>query len=272
MQVRMLALLLALTASSLWGCKTLNSAETPVYRVRMESGDTLASVAAKYDTTWGKIAKLNGIEPGQPVKVGTVLRIQPGPGGLVAGALTPAPSRRVSRKGSNGGGNVAPADASEFTEEDIPVDDAAAAARGKRKGLLFGGDDRASLTWPVHGEISSRFGMRNRRMHRGIDIRAPRGTEIVAAGRGVVEFAGRQNGYGKTVVIDHNGVKTLYAHLSSVKVLRGERVSAATVIGTVGSSGNASGPHLHFEVRNREEATVDPLGYLEERKLLSARR
>lgn len=273
--------LLTLAALAFMGCKTMGSGNT-TYRVRVEAGDTLAGIAMKYDTSWDKIAKLNGIAAGRSVKVGAILRIQPGPGGLVAGA--PEAPRAVARtrtsrpENNSNNANVTPASASEFTEEDIPVDDAAARARdpagAKRRGLLFssGSANPAALVWPLQGEISSRFGMRGRKPHKGIDIRSPKGADIVAAGAGVVEFAGRQHGYGRTVIINHGTYRTLYGHLNSIAVLRGERVAARMVVGEVGTSGNASGPHLHFEVRTAENKNIDPLSVLEEDKLLSSRR
>ena len=109
---------------------------------------------------------------------------------------------------------------------------------------------------PVTGAETSSYGYRRdpftnrRKMHKGVDYRAPRGTPVVAAGPGVVRFARRKSGYGRVVMIDHgHGVQTRYAHLQSIDVDRGDRVSPGTQIGTVGSTGRATGPHLHFELR-----------------------
>ena len=105
--------------------------------------------------------------------------------------------------------------------------------------------------------LTSGFGARrhpvlNRmRMHKGVDYAAPIGTPIFAAGEGRVRFAGWQNGYGRTVVLDHgNGITTLYAHMSRLGAYRvGQRVRQGTTIGYVGMSGLATGPHLHYEFR-----------------------
>jgi murein DD-endopeptidase MepM/ murein hydrolase activator NlpD len=87
-------------------------------------------------------------------------------------------------------------------------------------------------------------------MHQGLDISAPTGTPIVAAGSGTVIFAGTQGGYGLTVMIDHGGgLVTLYAHQSQIIAGQGQSVSAGEVIGLIGSTGNSTGPHLHFETR-----------------------
>ncbi|HWN69450.1 MAG TPA: M23 family metallopeptidase [Haliangium sp.] len=121
---------------------------------------------------------------------------------------------------------------------------------------------------PVTGAETSSYGYRRdpftrrRKMHKGVDYRAPRGTPVVAAGPGVVKFARRKSGYGRVVMIDHGqGVQTRYAHLQSIEVDAGERVSPGRLIGTVGSTGRATGPHLHFELRIDGEA-YDPLQVL----------
>ena len=117
---------------------------------------------------------------------------------------------------------------------------------------------------PLRGTISSRFGMRNGRMHEGIDILAPEGTVVRAAGYGVVLYAGDgMSGYGNAIVLDHGeGITTLYGHLSAFHVRSGDPVAAGGVVGTVGDTGNATTPHLHFEIR-LEGAGVDPEKYLE---------
>jgi len=102
---------------------------------------------------------------------------------------------------------------------------------------------------PTRGRISSRYGMRNGRMHRGLDIAAPTGTAIKAADGGKVIFTGRKGNFGNLVEIDHgNGYVTRYAHCSSINVKTGEKVYKGQVIAKVGSTGRSTGPHLHFEV------------------------
>jgi murein DD-endopeptidase MepM/ murein hydrolase activator NlpD len=86
--------------------------------------------------------------------------------------------------------------------------------------------------------------------HTGIDLAAPSGTPVLAANGGVVIFAGWNSwGYGNTIVLSHGPFTTLYGHLSSINVGCRQVVNAGQVIGGVGSSGNSSGPHLHFEIR-----------------------
>lgn len=106
------------------------------------------------------------------------------------------------------------------------------------------------LPWPVAGWISSPFGMRDGRMHQGIDIAADSGEPITAVRGGEVTFAGAQDGYGLTVIIDHGqGLSTLYAHCSELLVEAGDRVAPGCLIARVGSTGRSTGPHLHLEVQ-----------------------
>ncbi len=101
--------------------------------------------------------------------------------------------------------------------------------------------------------MTSAFGLRFRGVlpdiHRGVDIGVPLGTPVRAMSGGRVRFAGVQSGYGNVVWIDHGGqVLTVYAHLSEVRASTGEPVTPGQVVGLSGNSGNAGGPHLHFEV------------------------
>ena len=113
---------------------------------------------------------------------------------------------------------------------------------------------------PVGAPVGDRFGPRGAGLHSGIDFPAPRGTAVAAAGRGCVQSAGWDpGGYGRLVVVRHRlGMTSWYAHLSRIAVRRGACLVAGTRIGTVGASGRASGPHLHFELRLRG-AAIDPL-------------
>ena len=126
--------------------------------------------------------------------------------------------------------------------------------------------------WPVQGRLTSRFGYRThpihrvRKMHTGLDIAASHGTPIKAADGGQVIFAGWKGGYGKAVMINHgyrNGknLVTLYGHMSNIGVRTGQQVGKGSSIGNVGSTGYATGPHLHFEIRENG-APVDPMRYL----------
>jgi hypothetical protein len=124
----------------------------------------------------------------------------------------------------------------------------------------------------LSGRITDLFGKRKdpfvyrTRHHQGLDIGAPRGTEVFAPANGVVEFVKtsyrRNRGYGRAVVINHGyGIKTLYGHLSEVKVKAGQKIERWDIVGLVGETGRATGPHLHYEVWVDGEAT-DPLRFI----------
>ena len=121
------------------------------------------------------------------------------------------------------------------------------------------------LLRPVPGPIGDRFGARRKggRTHTGIDFPVQAGTQVSAAGVGVTEFAGwNSGGYGNLVVVRHRlGYTTWYAHLSTITTWVGERVTGGTRLGFVGSTGHATGPHLHFELR-KNAVPIDPVPYL----------
>lgn len=119
------------------------------------------------------------------------------------------------------------------------------------------------LAWPLLATVGDRFGPRDNRFHAGIDLLAAAGTDVTAAAAGKVTWAGwHDGGWGILVVVAHgHGVKTLYAHLESVDVRRGDVIAGGSVLGRVGATGDATGPHLHFEVRVHG-ASVDPLAAL----------
>ena len=117
-----------------------------------------------------------------------------------------------------------------------------------------------ALSPPLAVPVGDPFGPRGARFHSGVDYAAPRGTRVGAAGAGVVTYAGLlPGGWGIVVTVAHGAeVRTMYAHLSAVRVQVGARVEAGETVGLVGATGHATGPHLHFEVRLRG-AAVDPL-------------
>ncbi len=118
------------------------------------------------------------------------------------------------------------------------------------------------LAWPLQAPLGDGFGPRGQGFHAGLDLLAPAGTPVAAAAAGRVVWAGPRDSFGNAVLLAHGrGVRTLYAHLSRVDVTLGQRVDRGQEIGLVGSSGRASGPHLHLEVRVRG-AAVDPLSAL----------
>ena len=123
---------------------------------------------------------------------------------------------------------------------------------------------RSRFVWPIKGGVlTSGFGPRGRRKHKGIDIAARTGTPIYAAADGVVVYSdNKQRGYGNLVIIRHAGrMMTVYAHNHRNLVDEGERVVQGSQIAEVGNTGRSTGPHLHFEIRSKGQA-VDPMRHL----------
>lgn len=121
---------------------------------------------------------------------------------------------------------------------------------------------------PVDGHITSGFGLRRdpvtgrRSMHKGLDIATTRGSDIIAAGSGVVTYSGYNGSYGKTIVVSHGyGYKTVYAHNNKNLVQVGDHVEKGQLIGQVGNTGKSTGPHVHFEI-HFEGKQIDPAGLI----------
>ena len=129
--------------------------------------------------------------------------------------------------------------------------------------VKVGTKEKPAFIKPLNGgSFSSGFGSRWGRAHEGVDWSCSVGTTVFASCKGTVVYAGWQNGYGNTIIISHgDGLKTRYAHLSSILVSNGQSVEQGTTIGKSGNTGNSTGPHLHFEILLDGEP-VNPLNYL----------
>ncbi len=168
--------------------------------------------------------------------------------------------------------NASSAQVSAMLKERQAARAAAAAAAAQSSGGQGASDNwvqgTGQLGWPVSGEITSPYGYRVHPIwgttiyHSGIDIGVDEGTPVHAADGGVVVWSGWMGGYGYAVVIDHgNGLSTLYGHNSELAVDEGQSVAKGQVISYAGSTGNSTGPHVHFEVRANGDP-VDPMGFL----------
>lgn len=179
-------------------------------QVDVKKGDTVDSIAKKYDGNIQEILAYNGLSPDEPLVAGSTLMI---PNGELQGVSAPASTPSV----------FSPA-------PQYPV------YEGYYMRPLVGGRKSRG----IHG-------------YNGVDLAAPRGTPIMASAGGTVLIAkssGWNGGYGKYIVISHpNGTQTLYGHLDQVFVSVGQALSQGNVIGLLGSTGNSTGPHVHFEIR-----------------------
>ena len=199
--------------------------------VRVEKNDKLSVLADRYGSTKSAVLFANGMKDGSALKVGQEIFL---PGARIVAV---AESSKGGRKASR-------------------------AVTSKITGSVrrFG--------WPVMGKISSTFGWRRspfghrRVFHAGLDIRAPKGRAIVAAAEGRVVHSNWMSGYGKTIVIVHQGgYSTLYGHCSSLLARSGAYVQRGQLIARVGSTGRSTGNHLHFEVR-RGGTPMNPINFL----------
>jgi lipoprotein NlpD len=202
-------------------------------------GDTLAVIARRYNVSVGILVKANRL-PSETakLKIGQKLSI---PLGSTA-ALASAPH---SDKGRPGAGPRAPASPRPPAGLSLAVPDFVETAP------TFG--------WPVEGTVTSLFGRRRSGWHRGIDVKAERGTIIFAAADGTVVVSGVEPRYGRVVKIEHDdGFLTVYAHNEENLVEVGMRVGAGDPIATLGRTGRATAHHVHFEIR-RNGSVYNPL-------------
>ncbi len=198
--------------------------QEPAQSITVAKGDTLWGLAKKYNTSVDRILALNPLENPNKLKIGQSL-------------LMPVSNWEE------------PEDA--LPQAVIAFAQAQPASRG------------SSFTTPLEGVITSKYGQRKSGFHHGLDIAAPKGSPIYAAKSGLITFAGwRSSIYGYAVDIDHGGnQKTVYAHASQVLVKKGQKVNQGQIIAKVGATGNATGPHVHFEI-HLEGKPVDPQKYL----------
>lgn len=251
---------------------------TSSVRHRVVKGENLYRIAVSYGITVAELCRANGIKDSSQVTVGRVLFVpvtrsarRPASASTARGAT--AGSMRVSLAGIAvppqlvpSGTRTAEADA-DPEDRDLAEGEEIPAGEGSPKGISFSlipSED--PFSWPVQGGIvRSSFGMRHGRQHAGIDICAPTGSPIYAARDGVVSYSGHKfRGYGNVVMLDHgDGFISVYAHNVANLVQEGDPVVRGQIIARVGATGNATGSHCHFEIRN-ENVSVDPRGYLSE--------
>jgi len=211
-------------------------------------GDTLASLAKDFYSDAHDIASYNSLNDGVALTVGQTLIIPNGEATAIVNSGTPVKSSTGAKGATGSHAKII-----------------AKIAKGSKTEPFLGGSGPALdgyFSWPVNGGIITQG------LHgwNGVDIGAPKGTAIYAAAGGTVLIAksggGWNGGYGNYVVIAHgNGTETLYAHMSQVLAQAGDTVSQGDTIGKVGMTGEATGNHLHFEVRGAENPFASlPLG------------
>jgi murein DD-endopeptidase MepM/ murein hydrolase activator NlpD len=218
---------LALVALGALACASTPGGKEIVHVVR--PGENLYRISLHYGVPVDRLIRSNRIRDVHALEVGQALRIPGARRDAPEATLTP----RVASTGDGASRQIALRDT----------------------GLAF--------EWPLRGPVSSYFGSRGRGHHEGIDIPAREGTPVFAAEAGRVIHSGSRYGdYGNVVIVKHAGrYATVYAHNRRNLVRTGEFVEKGQALAHVGESGNASGPHLHFEIR-RDRLAHDPLLYL----------
>jgi murein DD-endopeptidase MepM/ murein hydrolase activator NlpD len=182
---------------------------------RVQGGETIAKIARYYHVSVQDLAEWNNIESADEVQPDLKLYIP-----------------KIGKKPEKAG--------------------RAPRGRGGEAKISF---DRSRFAWPSDGDVMSPFGIRNGKRHDGIDIKAKSGDPIKAAADGLVAYNGKIRGYGNLLIVRHrDNFFTVYAHNSKNKAKKGQKVAKGEVIGYVGATGRATGPHLHFEVREGQKA------------------
>jgi murein DD-endopeptidase MepM/ murein hydrolase activator NlpD len=191
-------------------------------------GETLARIGRTYGVAYTEIARVNQLRDASRIAVGEQLWI---PGAV-----------RVL---------------------EVPPDDGLSLAPRDRAPAAACPRDALRLEWPLTaGLVTSGFGVRHGNYHDGIDIAAPAGAAVRAAADGEVAFSGALPGYGNMLIVRHvRGYVTVYAHVERQYAAEGARVRRGQLIASVGQSGRATGPNLHFEVR-KDNSAYDPLQFL----------
>lgn len=226
-------------------------------------GDSLIRIARRFKMSVSELKELNGIK-GSLILRGQKLKVRPDDSAVTAGRL--ASLSTFATRPDQPASRIRATTKSEASSSDKDQ------SRGNIGRILSqASDSRRIFSWPLRAAISSPYGMRlhpvhrEMKMHTGIDLACGSGTTIRAVAPGTVKFAGWMSGYGRIVILRHaDGFETRYAHCSRFHVKRGDKVNTGDKIARSGSSGTATGPHLHFEVRKRGRH-VNPMQYLKNR-------
>ncbi|MGF7087550.1 murein DD-endopeptidase MepM/ murein hydrolase activator NlpD [Kroppenstedtia sanguinis] len=254
------------------------SSDKKTLTYQVEKGDTLYGIGLRYGVDHQVLAEMNGIkdpqllQPGQRLQIPVQFkRIRVKEGQTLTSIAEENDVTVMALKEANPDLILSSApyvgQVLTLPEEISPATTLPAMEAEKGEVQLAAsetGGERSFIRWPVTGQITSRFGMRHGKMHTGIDIWNERGvqTPIRPASSGTVIRAGWGGNYGNLVVVDHGGGwTTYYAHLSQISVSQGQKVSRKSELGRMGTTGNSTGVHLHFEVR-RNDQPMNPLEIL----------
>lgn len=249
--------------------------------VTIQKGDSLWAIAQAYNVSLEVLTEANGItggtvlQPGHQVTVpGRYAADSTDLGGAVPETITVVPGDSLWGLARNHNTTVAAIRGANDLKSDrvivgqqlriLPGAEVTAGRATSNPGVTL---SEGAMLWPIYGAITSRYGYRQlwisgSNFHSGLDIDGETGDPIRAAVAGTVKFAGWQGGYGYLVIIENGVTEYYYAHASELLVVEGQQVNAGQTIALVGSTGNSTGSHLHFEIRVDGDP-VDPLPILE---------
>lgn len=249
--------------------KTNTTTRVAVSDIKVGAGDTLYSLSRKYSVPVNDLAVMNNLTPPFALSVGQTLRVP----NLADAPVRASGAKNVSN--ASGGKTGAVKNIAKDTKTNtVSASAAKVSAPEKPKQKIssdptkklptIGARSSSKFSWPVRGTILSHFGAKSGGLFNdGINIGAARGTKVGAAENGVVAYAGNEvKGMGNLIIIQHSdGWMTVYAHMDSMNVRRGARVSVGQKIGSVGATGKVDKPQLHFEIRKGTKA-YNPTSYL----------
>lgn len=258
-----------------------NEDDIKINTYTVKSGDTLESIASTYDINVNTIAQSNGLSSNAVLKDGQILefpsidgvlyKIKEGETLWDLSILNKIDINKIIEVNNlenpeklKLGQKIIMPGVSKVESVALNTDSKSTSSSSKTTNTVNRGGSGISTKGrlPVSGTITSRFGKRWGKLHKGIDISASTGTNVYAFADGKVTFSGRQGSYGNLVIISHgNGLQTYYAHNSKLLVNVGQSVKKGQHIAEVGSTGNSTGPHCHFEVR-KNGTPVNPLSYV----------
>ncbi|OQY39466.1 MAG: hypothetical protein B6226_01855 [Candidatus Cloacimonetes bacterium 4572_65] len=210
----------------------------------VKRGDNLYRISKNFNMSLAELKKLNSL---------TSDHISPGDRLLISKA-TASKSKKsnTSKKKSSSSKNNITSTKSKTSQNSSTSKKKTTIYAEKKVGKIssFPREWEGEFILPISGKISSPFGMRNGRLHKGVDISAPPGTNIKVAYSGTVSYTGFLSDYGNVVIVKHGkDIATVYAHNEINLVKKSDKVNTGDIIGRVGSTGRSSGPHLHFEIR-----------------------
>lgn len=229
---------------------------------RVQKGDTLDTLSRKYNRSKALLARANGLDARKPLKPGVYVFIPPTNKPIAVSAPKPLNSSNTLKPAATNR-----SDKNDRAENDQKTRNSSQKSSSSPPPKTTSSQHRkvsaTGFIWPLKGSITKRFSDSKSSPHKGIDIAAPSGALIVASKAGRVIYCDDEiPGYGKLVIIDHGkDISSVYAHNSKFLVRVGKFVNQGTPIALVGETGNATGPHLHFEIR-KNAIPRDPLAYL----------